>query len=149
MALNLKEILLRSGLWADCEIHFLAMVLFSPLPISHVCFSGKLGETQQAKYFSKWEAQSNILLVTCWTDSTLSQYCWGTNTEQMVPKIHAEFIFKTFHLEENDFSPAGNFYYLNKTTLCTSIRLCTKIKVFFPSLAAGNHFNAVICWTLG
>lgn len=44
-----------------------------------------------------------------------------TNTEQMVPKIHTEFIFKILHLEENDFSPSGNFYYLNKTTLSAQV----------------------------
>lgn len=70
-----------------------------------------------------------------------------TNTEQIVPKIHTEFIFKTLHLEENNFSPSGNFYYLNKTTLCTSIRLCTKIKCsffssfFFSFLVGRNSFS--------
>lgn len=94
----------------------------------HVYFSEKLGDIQQAKCYSKWEAWSSILLVTCQRDSMLR---WLTQSKRFLKYILNLFLKLSIWKKMIFFLKGFFYYYLNKITLCTSIRLCTKIKEFF------------------
>ena len=126
--LNLKEIRLQFDLWVDCEFQLLPVMYILPLPMSHVYFSEKLRDIQQAKCYSKWEAWSSVLLVTCQRDSMLR---WLTQSKEFLKYTLNLFLKLSIWKKMIFFLKGFFYYYLNKITLCTSIKLCTKIKGFF------------------